>query len=95
MLAETFRLARTPSVDNDSGPDSPASSASSTPAALPRSARPPPLGGDAPVVSLFKCTFGDIGLAASIFGLLGTPTDASWPVSAVPTPPSSRGLGQC
>jgi serine/threonine protein kinase len=30
---------------------------------------------------LFDCAFGDLGLAASIFRLLGTPTVESWPVS--------------
>lgn len=31
--------------------------------------------------TLFDCTYGDLGLAASIFGRLGSPTPASWPVS--------------
>jgi cyclin-dependent kinase 8/11 len=30
---------------------------------------------------LFNDTFGDVGLAASIFRLLGTPTPQTWPVS--------------
>jgi serine/threonine protein kinase len=34
---------------------------------------------------LFDSTRGEIGLVASIFKLLGTPTDTSWPVSSSPT----------
>lgn len=30
---------------------------------------------------LFNDTFGDVGLAASIFQILGTPTSDTWPVS--------------
>lgn len=46
-------------------------------------------------MSLFKCTFGDIGLAASIFGLLGTPTDASWPVRVAPRCAAPAPLAPC
>lgn len=38
--------------------------------------------GDAPV-PLFDASFGEIGLAASIFRLLGSPNADSWPVSAI------------
>ena len=30
---------------------------------------------------LFNTRFGDLGLASSIFQVLGTPTEMSWPVS--------------
>lgn len=36
--------------------------------------------------TLFVDTFGEIGLAASIFRLLGTPSHISWPVSTGPVP---------
>jgi serine/threonine protein kinase len=32
--------------------------------------------------TLFDCTYGDLGLAASIFGIFGSPTPDSWPVSS-------------
>ena len=33
--------------------------------------------------TLFDCTYGDIGLAASIFRLRGSPTSITWPVRAI------------
>lgn len=50
-----------------------------------------PLDGDVRPVSrnstrparLFDDTFGEVGLAASIFRVLGTPTPDSWPVSPI------------
>lgn len=41
-----------------------------------------------PPAVLFSSQFGELGLAASIFRLLGTPTHDSWPVR-------KRGLGSC
>lgn len=37
-----------------------------------------------PVSKLFDDTYGDVGLAASIFRILGTPNHDTWPVSDLP-----------
>lgn len=41
-------------------------------------------------VALFDDSFGDIGLAASIFRLRGSPNDETWPVSVVSCPQKRR-----
>jgi hypothetical protein len=42
----------------------------------------PPLDGGRPSnATLFDATYGELGLAGSIFSVLGTPTPESWPVS--------------
>lgn len=38
---------------------------------------------------LFDDTFGDLGLAASIFRILGTPTEETWPVSLLTLQPAA------
>lgn len=83
-LAEFYRPSRAVS-----GSGSPVSSASTPPPNLEDELDPleddhletsPDGKGDAPV-PLFDATFGEIGLAGSIFRLMGTPTEQNWPVS--------------
>lgn len=71
-LAEFFRPAK-PDTDSDSDEDE-FHDAEMDPLDDPHPASPAPL---------FDASFGEIGLAASIFKRLGTPTAESWPVSCI------------
>lgn len=78
-LAEFFRQTGPYPVEVDSGPDSSDEELTTAVAALKIGRRPSPT--DNERTPLFNAAYGDLGLAASIFRLLGTPTKDSWPVS--------------
>ncbi|WOO84789.1 Cyclin-dependent kinase 20 [Vanrija pseudolonga] len=79
-LAEFFRQTGPYPVEPDSGPDSSdeeLGAAVAAVAALKIGRRPSPT--DNERTPLFNAAYGDLGLAGSIFRILGTPTKDSWP----------------